>query len=373
MSNTHLNFGSGDESAEFFWRQVQQIPGEIHHVRKQVSTDWGISDALETAAEAGITVKKLFTGYVDTTVVVVAELGIAGRVSCLMLLRWYGEKNFISGEFAASSMEDMHWYAKTVLGAAPEPPERKPEADDGIFVDFTYMGQQSPQVVTREITAPEWQDISGNYAGSAAGKLAELIKADPGSLTGKVAVLQGTPGGGKTFFLRALVRAWADRADFSYIVDAEQFFTDPHYMMKVLLGSNDYLDDDEEEEKWHVILLEDAEEFIAPSAKNVVGQALSRLLNLGDGMLGQGLKVLFIFTTNVKMDSLHPAVVRDGRCFLQAEIPAFTPAEAVKWLRDHGDDTTVTGGKTLSELYRILRDGSDGDVAGVYDPSQAYL
>jgi hypothetical protein len=70
----------------------------------------------------------------------------------------------------------------------------------------------------------------------------------------------------------------------------------------------------------------------------------------------------------VKMEQLHPAVTRDGRCFLNAEFSAFSPAEAQEWLRDHGSDAVVSTEKTLVELYTILRDGvPEGKSAGRQD------
>ena len=43
-----------------------------------------------------------------------------------------------------------------------------------------------------------------------------------------------------------------------------------------------------DEERWRLLLLEDCDELIRGEAKQSTGQALSRLLNLTDGLLGQG-------------------------------------------------------------------------------------
>src|SRR5260370_39377680 len=156
MSNTLLSFTSGDESEEFFWRQVQQLPDAVHYARRPTVTDWKIGDAVAAASAAGVAVTELFTGYHEQDIVViVANLNAGGRRPCLMLLKWYGEKNFIAGEFATSTEDDLRFYRETMLGAAPEPPVKEPVEDNGILIDFTYMGQNYPEIVTREITAPE--------------------------------------------------------------------------------------------------------------------------------------------------------------------------------------------------------------------------
>src|SRR5262249_22165954 len=73
-------------------------------------------------------------------------------------------------------------------------------------------------------------------------------------------------------------------------------------------------EDDDEPRRWRLLLLEDCDELIRGEAKRSTGQSLSRLLNLTDGLLGQGRDVLVAITTNEDVARLHPAVVRPGRC-----------------------------------------------------------
>ena len=100
-------------------------------------------------------------------------------------------------------------------------------------------------------------------------------------------------------------------------------------------------------------MVEDCDELISGDAKAATGQALSRLLNLTDGLLGQGRDVLVAITTNEPLAALHPAVVRPGRCLAQIEVGRLSAAEATAWL---GGPEEVAGGATLAELY-ALRDG----------------
>src|SRR2546430_11585096 len=87
---------------------------------------------------------------------------------------------------------------------------------------------------------------------------------------------------------------------------------------------------------WRLLLLEDCDELIHGSAKRATGQGLSRLLNLTDGMLGQGRDVLVAITTNEDLSLLHPAVVRPGRCLAQLEIGRLPRDEALGWLERAG-------------------------------------
>ncbi len=95
-------------------------------------------------------------------------------------------------------------------------------------------------------------------------------------------------------------------------------------------------------------MLEDCDELIRADAKQGTGQALARLLNLTDGMLGQGLRLLIAITTNEPLARLHPAIIRPGRCLAEIEIGPLTPSEAGAWLGR--PVRTEPAGITLAEL-----------------------
>ena len=96
-----------------------------------------------------------------------------------------------------------------------------------------------------------------------------------------------------------------------------------------------------------------AEAFGELLARNRTGQALSRLLNVADGLIGQAHKTLICITTNEPMDALHPAVKRPGRCLANLEFPALSRSEAAAWLGPDLDPPA--SGATLAELL-VLRD-----------------
>jgi hypothetical protein len=85
-----------------------------------------------------------------------------------------------------------------------------------------------------------------------------------------------------------------------------------------------------------LLILEDTGELLALDAKIRTGQGLSRLLNVVDGLIGQGLRFLVLVTTNETLGSLHPAVSRPGRCLAEIEFTPFPPSEADAWLESHG-------------------------------------
>lgn len=118
-------------------------------------------------------------------------------------------------------------------------------------------------------------------------------------------------------------------------------------------------------------MLEDCDELISGDAKASAGQSLSRLLNLTDGLLGQGRHALIAITTNEDLSSLHPAVVRPGRCLASIEVGRLRYAEATAWLgtaRGIGPD-----GATLAELYALKTGAQPVTVPGTTPHTGMYL
>jgi hypothetical protein len=152
--------------------------------------------------------------------------------------------------------------------------------------------------------------------------------------------------------LRALAREWRTWCQLDCVLDPERMFADPGYLMAVAVGH----DGEGEAPRWRLLLLEDCDELIRGEAKRNTGQALSRLLNLTDGLLGQGRDVLVAVTTNEDLGRLHPAVVRPGRCLARIEVGPLPYRHAVDWL---GDPSGIgPDGATLAQLY-ALRDGTE--------------
>jgi hypothetical protein len=105
---------------------------------------------------------------------------------------------------------------------------------------------------------------------------------------------------------------------------------------------------------WRLLVLEDTGELLQPDAKAVIGQGLARFLNLVDGLIGQGLRVLVLVTTNEEICKLHPAVARPGRCAADIEFAGLDQSEADAWLAAHGAPVGTDGRRTIAELYARL-------------------
>lgn len=180
-----------------------------------------------------------------------------------------------------------------------------------------YVTQSSYGFRTMEMEVNKQEcDLALNYNDDLPDKeIKEFIASENSGMI----ILHGAPGCGKTSYLRYLIYnsdkkfIFLDSSCFHSITDAS--FID-------LLTNN----------KDSVIVLEDCERLLED--RKLGNERISALLNLSDGILGDGLNFKFICTFNADLKNIDKAILRRGRLKKKYEFKALTP-EKTKRLAEH--------------------------------------
>lgn len=332
-----------DSHADAVWREVLASSSDYRYVRKDA---WGTDESLPAE------------WFVDP----IFEWR-PGKRSVDLVFEWQGallrvdaDKNGGLTVFVAAAGRAK---GEEVLAAVRALlPKRKRSADDRIDVGFWYLAPHGPVRKERKIVAPTWDEITENYGARTRRHLVEAMRNFRPSHGGQIILWHGQPGTGKTWALRALCREWREWCSAEYIVDPDNAFgSEPAYLMELILNDGEDRPapaggkDEDAEPPWKLLILEDTGELIGERAKVEAGQGLSRLLNVADGFLGQGLRVLVLITTNEEIGKLHPAVSRPGRAASVVLFDLLTSGEARSWLQARGMEPVVSQTQTLADLY----------------------
>lgn len=259
----------------------------------------------------------------------------------------------------------------------------EPEVDDTMTATFwQHDGTGGGAAWVRRLDTCGWPEVQHNYPPKVRAHLEQVIPLSSMPAGGRILLWTGAPGTGKTHAIRALLHEWRNWCRPHIVIDPEHFFGSADYMTHVLQSASarngnrrprlsSAIPAGEPEpttEPWSLIVCEDADDFIHTDARARVGGGMGRLLNMTDGLVGQGLNVAVLLTSNLPPSRIDRALQRPGRCLSATDFQPFTPLEAEHWL---GRQPPTTGDKyTLAELYTHRGDtthhhSNDDAVSGI--------
>ncbi len=221
---------------------------------------------------------------------------------------------------------------------------------EGPTVDlFTTDSRGSVRIETIPMPEIKWQ--RDNYSDEVLAGIEDLkeVLLTPNQSKGRLSILQGKPGCGKTMFIRSLVsELHEDPVSFIFAPTSVGLqLTSPSFL-SVLFN---YKQDNPETKI--VLVLEDADLFVE-SRDGASKVAVSEFLNATDGIIGATLDLHIIATTNLKKDNFDEAIERPGRLhmLMRFETLPFEQAKRV-YKRECGRDDLPAQreGYTLAEIY----------------------
>jgi len=183
-------------------------------------------------------------------------------------------------------------------------------------------------------------DIRMNY-GDAFEPVHEKIISTLNQKNGKgLVLLHGTPGTGKTHYLKYLASQISGKRILfvpPYLVD---FITSPEMTPFLIHNSNT------------ILFIEDAERVITD--RNESGSTgVANILNLTDGILSDILNIQIVATFNMDKHKIDKALLRKGRLIAEHQFGKLSLEDTNRLIRHLklGDD--VSSGMTLTEIYNM--------------------
>jgi hypothetical protein len=166
----------------------------------------------------------------------------------------------------------------------------------------------------------------------------QLNARDP---AGRLTILSGPPGTGKTYVVRHLIMAKGIMVILvmSNMIDK---LGGPELMPLLLNARNNH--------KGPIVLvLEDGDHALRKRSSDNMS-AVSALLNIGDGIVGALIDARVLVTSNTAITDMDPAVLRDGRLAGEVKIEALSPERATNILR------TLMKGKIDSDKVPVFEE-----------------
>lgn len=164
-----------------------------------------------------------------------------------------------------------------------------------------------------------------------------------------VHIFHGVPGSGKSTYIKYLINNVKKK--FIYCPSSVTFqLSDPNFI-KLMVRQGEKC----------VLIIEDAEEALVGqgSSRN---SAVTNLLNLSDGIIGDALRIQIITTFNTDFKNIDPAILRKGRLLSLYEFKELEVEKAQSLLTSLGSQEIITKPMSLADIYNY-----DSDDYAIHD------
>lgn len=211
-------------------------------------------------------------------------------------------------------------------------------SNDGFY--FRKMGHEGEEYIASNYS--EEHTLARNYI------LDQLSSPNP---NGRLSILFGPPGTGKTHFIKSLL-GHVPSSIFVYIPPhLVPDISNPGFVSAIMDQRASHPD------KKIILVIEDADQVLSTRMADNMSD-INGLLNLTDGFLASSFDIRIIATTNSKVQDLDAAIMRPGRLCVKMNFGLLTQEQAAKCF-----DGLTSGGRlcdisnkpeyTLAEVYEL--------------------
>lgn len=165
------------------------------------------------------------------------------------------------------------------------------------------------------------------------------------SINKKLVLLSGTPGTGKTNYIKNLIASQTSRRVIyipPYQVGA---IADPQFFSFISKYKN------------ALLIVEDAERVLISREDNSGNEAVSLMLNMTDGILASALNFKIICTFNTDESKIDEALMRNGRLFLKYKFGELDADKTFQLYQELYDEEPPKNRMTLAEIYENDENG----------------
>ncbi|MFC2110686.1 AAA family ATPase [Bacteroidota bacterium] len=155
-------------------------------------------------------------------------------------------------------------------------------------------------------------------------------------------LLHGNPGTGKTSYIRYLLNSIDKEVIFLPTSYANKI-SDPEFVTFLLKHKNS------------ILIIEDAEQLLIKRESSKFS-AVSALLNVTDGLLGDVLNIQVVCTFNTHLSNIDEALVRKGRLLARYEFEALSVQKANNLAENLKLEVNFTSPQNLSEIYNYQKE-----------------
>lgn len=253
----------------------------------------------------------------------------------------YMDKNRIIG--FATTPGEAEALAKKFAKAYFKPPVR----DTG--GEFHLIQVEKTDIKCHQVTLPPDTVLSGEALEVHYGKgsaswhqdFVEKLRAKDRGLS----LFEGTPGTGKTFYIRHLMGVLKESHRFYFIQAAGLGILSRAEFIGFWAEQRRLFDDSQ-----FVVILEDSDAALMTRGSDN-RELVGAILNLTDGLLADFLRLHMICTINCTVNDIDPALLRPGRLLCHRLFGRLNYAEALRLAESLGRKLPMAGDYSLAEIF----------------------